>query len=452
MFRNMKIKTQLFIAFMVVCVLSLASGTIGLVLAFRTNQRDFYIMLGIMAVALVLSILVALRTAARINKPLRHLRHIADKFAQGDLSTEIDYESENEIGDLAKSFKTMTDNIKEYINGISYVLTKISEGDFTASTTIEYKGDFIKIKEAVVKTKANLNAIFAEISDSADRVTNGSEQVASGSQALAQGATEQASSIQELSASIAEISEQVKNNATNATNASRASTVAAQKVNEGTQEMKELLAAIVEISETSNQIGNIIKTIDDIAFQTNILALNAAVEAARAGAAGKGFAVVADEVRNLASKSAEAAKNTTILIESSMNAVEKGTKLADSTAKTLDEITESAKEATSLVNQIATASNEQATSINQVNLGVEQISAVVQTNSATAEQSAAASEELSGQAENLKNNLAGLKLKKNTDSAKAVKSKTAGKDIFVEEVKPDHEVPQFASTASYDKY
>lgn len=453
MLKNAKIRTQLLIAFIVISLISISSGVIGLVFLDKADKQYMPIILGIMVLSFVLAIILAFVISKRISNPIRHIRHAAEKLSKGDLSAEIHYESKNEIGALANAFTVTIGTLKDYIDGISFVLTKISEGDFTKSSNVEYQGDFIKIREAVLKTKANLNAMFNEIDESADRVSNGSEQVSSGAQALAQGATEQASSIQQLSASITEISEQVKHNATNAANANRASSTAAQKVYDGTQEMDELLAAMTEISQTSQQIGNIIKTIDDIAFQTNILALNAAVEAARAGAAGKGFAVVADEVRNLASKSAEAAKNTTALIESSMNAVEKGTKLADSTAQTLAEITESTKEATTLVNEIASASNEQATSISQVNLGVEQISAVVQTNSATAEQSAAASEELSNQAKVLKNNLSSLKLTKSVSSAKAVKNKSNVKDVPSVETSENHEIPQFASAAAgYDKY
>jgi len=223
-----------------------------------------------------------------------------------------------------------------------------------------------------------------------------------------------------LSASITEIADEVNSNAKNSGIASQLSRDASDEVAKGNEYMQHMITAMKEISDTSNQIGNIIKAIEDIAFQTNILALNAAVEAARAGSAGKGFAVVADEVRNLASKSAEAAKNTNALIKSSIVAIEKGTKIADETGKSLVGIVDGVKKATDLIENISKASNDQATSINQVTLGVDQISAVIQTNSATAEESAATSEELSAQAQVLKSILANLKLKNsvhNTSSA-----------------------------------
>ncbi|MEG2769394.1 MAG: methyl-accepting chemotaxis protein, partial [Oscillospiraceae bacterium] len=235
-----------------------------------------------------------------------------------------------------------------------------------------------------------------------EQVASGSDQVSSGAQALSQGATEQASSIEELSATIQAVSNQIKDNANNAKMASELSSMAGKEVQNGNEHMQSMIVAMEDISSTSNKIGKIIKTIDDIAFQTNILALNAAVEAARAGSAGKGFAVVANEVRNLAGKSAEAAKNTTSLIESSINAVANGTKIADETAMSLKVVVEKSNLVLQKVEEIAEASAEQANSVVQITTGVDQISAVIQTNSATAEESAAASEELSSQSQMLK--------------------------------------------------
>lgn len=214
----------------------------------------------------------------------------------------------------------------------------------------------------------------------------------------------------------------MKNNATDAADASKKVSQVGAELNESNKQMQEMIAAMSKIGDSSSQIGKIIKTIEDIAFQTNILALNAAVEAARAGEAGKGFAVVADEVRNLASKSADAAKETTTLIQNSIKEVEVGTKIADATATTLLQVVEHAGDVTTAVNHISQASNEQANSINQITLGVEQISSVVQTNSATAEESAAASEELSGQAETMKELVGRFRLKNRTNQSQNVKS------------------------------
>jgi len=295
-------------------------------------------------------------------------------------------------------------------------LDSLAEGDCTVETHEDYKGDFVTIKTALNTIVSNLNRMFSDINQSADQVASGADQVSSGAQALSQGATEQASSIEELSASITEIAGQVNQNATNSAAANKTSIEASAEVTHGNEQMQQMIGAMVEISDSSKQIGKIIKTIEDIAFQTNILALNAAVEAARAGTAGKGFAVVADEVRNLASKSAEAAKNTTVLIESSIKAVENGTKIADETGKSLSVIIEGVQKTSDLIAEISKSSNEQATAINQVTQGVDQISAVVQTNSATSEESAATSEELSGQAQVLKDTLAFFKLKEGSGS------------------------------------
>ena len=251
-----------------------------------------------------------------------------------------------------------------------------------------------------------------------------------------------------------EISDHVKKNASNATEADRASTTAKEKINEADQNMQQMMQAMAQINDTSKKIGNIIKTIDDIAFQTNILALNAAVEAARAGSAGKGFAVVADEVRNLASKSAEAAKDTTALIEDSIKAVTNGTKIAGVTEKTLVEVQAAAEESNSLVNEIAKASNQQATSIGQITQGVQQISAVVQTNSATAEQSAAASEELAAQAKELKRSISGIKLKAQTGTTKhnAVSAKASPAESPKAEAKAVKEAAAASVLQGNDKY
>lgn len=230
-------------------------------------------------------------------------------------------------------------------------------------------------------------------------------------QTLSQGAAEQASSVEELTSTITEISERIKNNADNAQQASRLSEESGEEVGESNQQMQLLMKAMEEITDTSQEIGKIIRSIDDIAFQTNILALNAAVEAARAGEAGKGFSVVADEVRNLAGKSAEAAKNTTALIESTVDAIEKGRLLADKAAGSLLTVVETSRSVDERIRQIAKASDEESYAVTQIAAGLEQISSVVQTNSATSEESAAASEELSGQAQMLKSLVNRFKLR-----------------------------------------
>lgn len=362
----------------------------------------------------ILSLLFALYIVQSISRPVKELDTVADKIANGDLNQSITYRSKDELGYLAVNFNKTVERLRDYvkyIDEISDVLRQIANGNLMFQLTYDYAGEFSKIKQALEDISSSLNSTMGQINQAADQVAAGSDQVSSGAQALSQGATEQASSVEELAATINEISSQVKTNAANAQQGKEMAEAAGAKIEEGNLQMNEMTKAMADISEKSGQIGKIIKAIEDIAFQTNILALNAAVEAARAGEAGKGFAVVADEVRNLASKSAEASKSTAALIEGSIQAVERGTRLADETAYTLIEVVEHANNVVSVIEEIAQASNEQASSIAQVTQGIEQISSVVQTNSATAEESAAASEELSGQAQVLKNLIGQFKLK-----------------------------------------
>ena len=362
----------------------------------------------------ILSLLFALYIIRSINKPVKELDDVARKIADGDLNQSISYNSKDELGKLAVNFNKTVDRLRDYvkyIDEISHILKEIAGGNLIFELTYDYAGEFSKIKEALEEISESLNNTLGQINQSADQVASGSDQVSSGSQALSQGATEQASSVEELAATINEISAQVKETAVNADDARKQSTQAGEEVEVSNQQMRDMIAAMSEISDKSGKISRIIKTIEDIAFQTNILALNAAVEAARAGAAGKGFAVVADEVRNLASKSSEASKSTADLIEGTVQAVEKGTEIANATAESLSAVVVSTQEVVSTVDKIASAAANQANNIAQVTQGIDQISSVVQTNSATAEESAAASEELSGQAQMLKNLVGQFKLR-----------------------------------------
>ncbi|CEH35546.1 methyl-accepting chemotaxis protein [Romboutsia lituseburensis] len=358
------------------------------------------IILGIATIAIGLFIAVYITNL--LKNPIEEIEVAANKMAEGDFDIEVNYESADELGILSDSIRQMSDRINLVIKDSVRVLDEVSAGNFNVETEVEYVGVFENIRNSINKITSDLSETMSQINSASEEVEAASEQVASGSQMLSQGATEQASSIEELSATIADISEKIKTTASNAKEANELTLSSGQEVEDGNNQMKQMISAMNEIAFTSNEIGRIIKTIDDIAFQTNILALNAAVEAARAGSAGKGFAVVADEVRNLAAKSAEAAKNTALLIENSITAVDNGTEILANTAKSLERIIEKTNQTITLVDKIATASEEQANAISQVTLGVDQISAVVQTNSATSEESAAASEELSGQAQMLK--------------------------------------------------
>lgn len=380
------------------------------------------IVVAVLVVVCVLSLVFAIYIIRSINSPVKELDQVATKIAAGDLDQSIKYRSRDELGKLAINFNKTVDRLRDYvkyIDEISSVLNQIADGNLVFELSYDYAGEFAKVKRALEQISASLNNTLGQINQSADQVASGSDQVSSGSQALSQGATEQASSVEELAATISEISAQVKETASNANEARRQSDETGEQVASSNQQMQEMISAIDEISEKSGQISKIIKTIEDIAFQTNILALNAAVEAARAGAAGKGFAVVADEVRNLASKSSEASKSTAALIEGTVLAVEKGTGIASATAQSLNSVVESTKKVVDSVEKIAFAAEQQATSIAQVTQGIDQISSVVQTNSATAEESAAASEELSGQAQMLKSLVGQFKLRGMDNEAQA---------------------------------
>lgn len=367
----------------------------------------------IAVIALVITLLLSSTVTKGLKGPIEEIENAAVQMAEGHLDVEVSYESKDELGILSDNIRHLAGTLRSIISDESHMLREMASGNFTVmSGAVDYYvGDFADILESVRTIRGNLSDTLSQVNQSADQVASGSVQVSDGSQALSQGATEQASSVEELAATITEISSQVKDNAHNAEQASQAAERVGGEMAESNQKMQEMIGAMEDISKSSSEIGKIIKTIEDIAFQTNILALNAAVEAARAGAAGKGFAVVADEVRSLASKSAEASKNTSILIENSLQAVERGTSIAGETAEALTHAVEGAQNITSIVSKISTASNEQAQAIAQVTEGVDQISSVVQTNSATAQQSAAASEELSDQAQILKDFVSRFRIK-----------------------------------------
>ena len=384
----------------------------------QLQTTSMLVVIAVIGFSIALAVVLGLYISNGIRKPVEEIKEVAEKMAAGNLDVSLDYQSRDELGNLSDSMRSLIHMFREIIDDMSYGLASLGSGDFTVESKVEelYVGDFQRLLTSMHQIIERLSQTLGQISTASDQVSAGSDQVSAGSQALSQGATEQASSVEELAATINEISSQVSENAENAQQGSKLADAAGAKIELGNRQMQEMIAAMGEISDKSGQIGKIIKTIEDIAFQTNILALNAAVEAARAGAAGKGFAVVADEVRNLASKSAEASKSTAALIEGSIQAVEQGTSLADETANTLSEVVVSAKQVVAVVDNISRASSEQALSIAQVTQGIDQISSVVQTNSATAEESAAASEELSGQAQMLKNLVEKFKLR-NTEAA-----------------------------------
>lgn len=379
--------------------------------AMESAAASTAVMCIIFAAALGTTILLLGILRKRILSPIYVLLKSAQEIEQGELDRDIPYALRDEFGELADSFRQMQTFLKDVIADVKENLELMGGKNFCVDIKADYRGEFETIRDSIAAISDHLSRTLSRINQAADQVDSGSDQVSAGAQMLSQGATEQASAVEELAATINDLSDQVTRNADNAANASRTAEEVKDHVVESGKRMGEMLEAISNISDRSKEIGKIIKTIEDIAFQTNILALNAAVEAARAGAAGKGFAVVADEVRNLAGKSAEASNNTSELIQQSLEAVEHGTHIADETAKALGNVVSGVQNITQTIEQISSSSGEQAGSLSQVTIGIDQISSVVQTTSATAEESAAASEELSGQAKTLKGLVGQFKLK-----------------------------------------
>ena len=335
--------------------------------------------------------------------PLKKIADVGESVAEGDFSKEINYPYQDEIGQIAKSMEKVVERIRSIIQDLAGKLEQIAKGNFSFEfwNTQLYNGEYEPLLNSLYDILDDLNVTMGEIQNSSHMVNSSAMQVSGSAQSLSQGATEQASSIEELSATMNDISVKIKETAEMSQHASGLSKETGSAVGTSNQKMNEMSRAMQDITEKSQEISKIIKTIDDIAFQTNILSLNAAIEAARAGAAGKGFAVVADEVGNLAQKSAKAAQNTSSLIEETIEAVNKGARITEETAESLSVVSQKTEKINGIITSISSASEEEAEGIKQLTTGLDQISSVVQSNTATAEESAAASQELSGQADRL---------------------------------------------------
>lgn len=369
---------------------------------------QMYALIGIIIAVAVLAVFISFAYAAVVTRsitvPIEKLTVAAKKLEDGDVEVDCQKLHNDDLGDLMDAFAQMANGIKNQVR----VADVVAKGDYTVD--VKLRSDRDVLGKALQKLVRDENRTLNNIREAGGQITVGSEQVANASQALAQGSTEQASALQQVTASMDEVTQRTKANATEASQASNLVHNIKNMAAEGNEQMKSMIQAMNGINESSETISKIIKTIDDISFQTNILALNAAVEAARAGVHGKGFAVVAEEVRNLAAKSASAAGETAEMIEDSIHRVATGTKIAEETAKSLDAIVKSIDEIVVLISNITASSNDQATAISQIDQAISQVSTVVQTNAATSEQCAAASEELSNQAVTLKELISQYKL------------------------------------------
>ena len=345
-----------------------------------------------------------------VDDPVVEIRDVMERLGQGRFDKKVEGNYTGDFSVIKEGVNGTIESLQSYINEMSSMLSSIASGDLTRYITREYIGDFSAIKESINHIRSTLHQTMAEINAASAQVLSGARQISTSAMDLANGATQQASSVEELNASIDLINRQTNDNATNAAEANSLSSKSSENALEGNEAMKQMLEAMLQIKESSNNISRIIKVIQDIAFQTNLLSLNAAVEAARAGEHGKGFSVVAEEVRNLAARSQTAATETTTLIEDSINRVDTGSGIAEATAEALNTIVSNASEILQIINGISTASREQAEAVGQVSLGLNQISQVVQSNSAVSEETAAAAEELNSQAEILQQLVSYFKL------------------------------------------
>ncbi|KHD14602.1 chemotaxis protein [Clostridium butyricum] len=382
--------------------------------AITTKNITFIVLILISIGSIVSCIYMVFGLVKLLTNPIVELEEAAKKLEKGILDVEIKFESQDELGILANSFRNTCSFLKTIVLDINEILGQLSEGNFNVNSSCleHYIGDFSTTKDSIQKIIESLNYTFFEIKEATVQVKGGAEQVAETSQTISEGATEQASAIEELTASLGEVNEKVQNSVKHAKETNIITSELGVQIEESNEKMNEMVKAMEEIDDSSRNIREIINTIASISEQTNLLALNAAIEAARAGESGKGFAVVAEEVRKLAEESSQAVKDTAELIESSIKSVEKGKEIVDITAVSLKEAVKKTEEAVQLVDNISKISEVQAVSINQINGGIDQIADVVQSNSAIAEESAAASEELSAQADTLESMINRFKLQK----------------------------------------
>ncbi len=351
------------------------------------------------ALIIIVNVIVASKVSRAISNSINNTVDRLTKLSEGDITSPCQTNTRGDetqvLGDVLNS---TVQKLNLYILDIDGLVENIERGNLSYTSNVEYAGDFKKIEKALSKLSSSLREVFGNINEAVSQIRAGANQFAEGSTSLAKNSSIEAGTVVELSASVQTVSEKTRSNAESALKAKELSDETYVRVNESNSSMSEMLVAMDAINESATEIAKFIKVIEDIAFQTNILSLNASVEAARAGTAGKGFAVVADEVRTLAAKCADAAKNSTRMIDHALNDVKNGSVTANKNADNLKQVVQMISEVNNLVQEVADASNHQSAALTQINEGFEQISVSVQTNSATAEESAASSEELSGQA------------------------------------------------------
>lgn len=363
----------------------------------QSSNYVLRILLGMLILSSIITMMVSVVTIKKSLKPLELIKVAMKELAHGNLNYKFDYTSNDEIGELAEDFRFTAKNLHIYIGEINKLLQSYGRGDFTLKSNVEFIGDFSSIQKSIDDFSALISQALDDIKTTSDQVSVGSNFVSEGAQDLAEGSSKQADSIISLNTDINEIADHIKQNANNAENVNNEAQLANKELLESNKKMIDMVKSIETINIHSSNIKKIVKTIEDIAFQTNILALNASVEASRAGVAGKGFAVVAEEVRNLSSRTSEAVKQTSDMIEETTSAVASGTKLADDTAISLQNVTKNINEFMSTLQEITKASQEQTIAIERINQGVTNISTVMQSNSEISQQSAATAEELSSQ-------------------------------------------------------
>ncbi len=418
-------------------VYSKIANTNGWIVCVEADQSEFLsgtmLFVGGVAASIVLCIVIGIIAAAALSKsivtPIRRIIEAMEKVAHGDLSARVDYSSKDETGKLAAQINHTVTSINGYVDEISRVSGELSQGNFNCPAEIEFEGDFVRIAESLDIMSSSLSAAMAEINTTTSGVNSGAARIAESSSALADGAAKQSEAVSEIVELVTELKNAVLANAGSADAASDKSAEAGKCMEASNESMQQLTKAMNDIYERSSEISNIINTIEDISFQTNILALNASIEAARAGAAGKGFAVVADEVRNLASKSAQAAQSTAALINQSLEAVTEGNRITEHTAEVMRSASAVTEQTVELIGSISQASDQQSDLITRIDDGISRISQVVQQNAASAQESAAYGEELNSEAEKLKHLTGEFRLR-GEDAANETDDDTSDADSF----------------------